>query len=182
MESSKLFPARLSHPRLTPPVITDPLNLLIINVLIKIEPDRLVFNTEPLLNRGKIFGEERFSNIANIKVEYLKASKRREEIFRKSLIRGILWVIIFFFIILFTRPYGIDFLILIPTIAGIVGGIFYFLFNGGITTWDDKVRFTCVLEKENKKFFFEVDPKLAAEVYRTLINNGIRIDIPDRNN
>jgi hypothetical protein len=175
-EKSQLFPARFSHPRLTPPIITDPLNPLFINILLQIESEKMIFNTEPLLSRGKILGEERLCDIENIRMEYLQAGKRREEIFKKSIVRGLLWVAIFFFIFLFSGSYGAGYLIPMIIIVGIVGGSFYFLLNGGITTWDDKVRYTCRLLSENKTFIIEIDPKYEEDINTALLSNGIRIE------
>jgi hypothetical protein len=175
-EKSQLFPARFSHPRLTPPIITDPLNPLFINILLQIESEKMIFNTEPLLSRGKILGEERLCDINNLRMEYLKAGKRREEIFKKSIVRGLLWGAIFFFIFLFAGSYGVGYLIPMITIVGIVGGSLYFMLNGGITTWDDKVRYTCGIINENKPFILEIDPKYGEDINTALLSNGMRIE------
>ena len=178
MDEKPLVTVGLVNSRVIPPIMTDPFNPPKIKVGLEIDSGQLQFISLSSLRKGKALGAELFSALDHFTVTEVSAVSRVSEIFLMSLIRGAAWVILFYLFFVLFRSYSLGFGILMAGVVGLFAAGFYFLLNGGLTSWKAVVRFRFVRKEKNGKFQFDVEPSYAEELRVKILSSGLRLVQP----
>lgn len=180
MDSANRFPCILMHPGRFPATLLDPFNPPRIKLIVEIGPGKVSFSFAGSSNQAKTLISETFDKVQSVNVQPLSAGSRRLEILRKSLGRVLLVAAVLFvylFISHLQQARDLIYTMLIALAAAVlVSGPLFFVFNGGLSSNTDVVRFHFNPLPPRKPFYLEVDSGSAAHLRQALISAGAKFE------